>query len=132
MFVGRCYTDQNTPSIWRRLVVMGLKPQFTNDDASARGKFLVADRGCFYDVDEASEGFADCRGNLRRFLAVSALRTDSDIYQWFICDTRFEPVQRKCCFWFQCGTDDVYDDEQADGMQQYCTKATLADLLEYL
>ena len=31
----------------------------------------------------ASTGFIDCKGNKKLFLALAALRNDSDIHQWF-------------------------------------------------
>lgn len=136
-FVQPCFIRKNTPELRRKLEELGYKhsqydwPQKSIDKC----RILFTD---FYDlylhsyIESKGKNFLnthlDCGTNEDLFLAVAALREDSDKNQWF-CDD----IEESKSFFF-CEYDDVekHIHEKMDGWDcEGFHKATIEELIEH-
>ena len=84
MFTQKCFIRKNTPELVKKLEELGYKTLF-----SARynyGIHLYCMENIVLGVDSVvneEEGFINCEENEQLFLAIAALRDDSDSMQWF-------------------------------------------------
>ena len=78
------------------------------------------------------EDVIDCGDNEELFLAVAALKDDTDKEQWFIYDSMDCKVEQlRDRFWFKCEEDKVEDHMFYDAMFLNCKKATIEELIEH-
>lgn len=136
-FVSRCVLHDSTPRVWRRLTDLGLRANVfgnltprTYDNKMC----VVASLGTFYTANEANilNGLFDCGKDLTLFLAVAAMREDTDIHQWFVYDDRYKHRDGSGRhFWFRCSVDSVVDDLDPSLDFEACVKATPLELKLY-
>lgn len=135
-FTTPCFIRKNTPDLRRKLEELG----YTVLPNGYRGKYIPIDEfpyvsckhGAVYfntDMERVlgSKG-VDCGTNEDLFLAVAALRSDSDKNQWF-CDD----IEESKSFFF-CEYDDVekHIHEKMDGWDcEGFHKATVEELIEH-
>lgn len=92
MFIQQAFIRRNTPELRKKLEELGIKEQFK----SASDTYILAVHwynGYYIDTYEDTQAyreyvqnFIDCGTNESLFLAIAALRDDSDYMQWFIID----------------------------------------------
>lgn len=88
MFTQPCFIRKNTPDLIRSLTELGYK--HTPSTIKPITPLLVVSNG-FYACNfpyscENKNIFIDCMNNEKLFLAMAAVRDDSDKNQWFIID----------------------------------------------
>lgn len=94
MFTTPCFIRKNTPELRKKLVKLGYNryPLWMADwsDDDSRYVYLVTDV-LYYTYPQKPTNpkngeYIDCGTNEDLFLALAALRDDTDINQYFICD----------------------------------------------
>lgn len=89
-FVQHCFIRKNTPELCRKLEHIGYRRNYLDDNDR---KWLAANHGMYISVDEGFDRLplddVDCGTNEELFLALAALRNDSDFMQWFICKEEY-------------------------------------------
>ena len=86
MFTQPCFIRKNTPELRKKLEELGYKYSTVG---GIKSNNIVVSLGCIFDiypVDTIKRGFnncIDCGTNEELFLAVAALRDDTDYMQWF-------------------------------------------------
>lgn len=135
-FVANCVIYKSNPTLWRKLSEMGLKRNpfeaTQRESTPTAPRCIVVQGGMYYDVavnSESLQDFIDCGTDENFFLALAALRNDTDQNQVFIYDDRAWNNDNPRRFWFKCRTPDVADDMHQSGMHRSCTKATIAELI---
>lgn len=125
----------SNPSLWRALIGLGLKqdpinPRFV-ERTEVNEMCTIVEDGYIINRphNQLHKDLIDCGKNIRLFLALAALRDDSDISQWFIYDDRYWNDENPERFWFVCMTDDVADDMFNHEMWKDCIKATSKELI---
>lgn len=87
-FIQPCFIRKNTPELRKMLEDMGI---FEHPSGRATGKGLFVNRGFYGSLPigytEEIERAIDCGTNEDLFLALAALRDDTDKNQWFILDS---------------------------------------------
>lgn len=130
-FTTPAFILKNTPELRDKLVRLGYKigyERYINDD------FLATDNDEMFGIDvpyppEQYNGYIHCGTNEALFLAIAALRDDTDDSQWFV----YPPEN----IWFICDDDDInYARENIkDSVQAawfHCShKATVEELIEH-
>ena len=93
MFTKKCFIRKNTKELQCKLLDIGLKMN-TLDDFS--GNCLAVNYGMFitqYRLNELKEyehnEYIDCGDNEDLFIAIAALRDDSNEHQWYTDGTRW-------------------------------------------
>lgn len=83
MFTTPCYIRKNTPELRKKLEELGyISNIFNNNDVN---NIYVDKLGTYISVDiENHPYYIDCGTNEELFLALAALRDDSDYMQWFV------------------------------------------------
>lgn len=84
-FTTPCFIRKNTPELRKKLAVLGYKvgnETYINDD------FLAIDNNEMFGIDkpylpEQCGGYIHCGTNESLFLAIAALRENTDKFQWF-------------------------------------------------
>lgn len=85
-----------------------------------------------FGTDEEIEDAIDCGTNEDLFLAIAALRDDTDKNQWFVYDnTDYADEQEKEIAYFICKQDSIKDEMCINSMYADCHKATIQELIEY-
>lgn len=130
MFTEFCFIRKR--SIWLIRELDGFGYKCNQSLIQPISHLLVVGNGCYAcsfpyncaDVDK----FIDCGTNEKLFLAIAALRDDSDKNQWFVCKEKD--------IWWLCEFDkfedefDIYKDETDLECNDY-KKATVEELIEY-
>jgi len=97
MFTQKCFIRKNTPDIVKNLEELGYKALFSA--RNGYGKSLYAFNGTIvggeYNAYDEKDGFIDCKDSEELFLAIAALRDDSDNAQWFTDGTNWEQCDRR-------------------------------------
>ena len=84
MFTQPCFIRKNTPELRKKLEELGYNrhPSYGDDE------YLYLNRGFYHTnvvgYSEEIERMIDCGTNEELFLALAALRNDSDYMQWFV------------------------------------------------
>ena len=134
-FTTPCFISKNTPKLRKKLEELGYIYDKTN-------LLDISQYPCLYtywhpNLEELYSGIGayvnntiNCRTNEELFLAIAALRDDTDKNQWFVMDVEvYENIPKDC--WFKA-TD--IDGGKHIGTQinpLYCHKATVEELIEY-
>lgn len=134
-FTQPCFIRKNTPKLRKELEKLGYKNCILNQNKNNRFIFTIEIGGLF-DVcdcettlkDFTANGFVDCGENEELFLAISALRDDSNYKQLFVVDFDIDngdqtPVE------YHAG-DFVYYDMIKD-YELLCHKATAEEIIEH-
>lgn len=124
-FTTPCFIRKNTPELRDKLVRLGYKigyERYINDD------FLATDNDEMFGIDvpyppEQCNGYIHCGTNEALFLAIAALRDDTDKNQWFTDGN----------LWFKCG-DEMCDETIKYYLNRYnreIHKASVEELIEH-
>ena len=145
-FIQPCFIRKNTPEIRKKLEELGYKPSYPIFIYPEVFKHIAACNffgSKYYGVsdDEVSHhgeikdaikngGMIDCGENEELFLALAALRDDTDINQWFIMDVE-EYLYINQGDWFLATNRNggKHIGTQIDPM--YCHKATVEEIIEH-
>lgn len=141
-FTTPCFIRKNTPELRKKLEKLGYKSRtISNNDKlclattanNVYDKYTIITNEMFDSVDPHRTwncaGRIDCGTNEELFLAIAALRDDTDDSQWFV----YPPEN----IWFICDDDDInYARENIkDSVQAawfHCShKATVEELIEH-
>lgn len=127
-FTTQCFIHKNTANIRNRLKELGY---YCNPYLGWHNLFTcVFGINSVYSLDDYDtnglkeiDGLIDCGTNEELFLAIAALRDDTDKYQWFTDGD----------LWFKCG-DEVCNETIEYYLNKYgrkIHKATVDELIEY-
>lgn len=123
-FIQPCFIRKNTPELRKKLEDLGyISHIFNNNDANN----IYADKlGTYISVDiENQPYYIDCGTNEELFLALAALRDDTDINQWFTNTNDY---------WYKC-LDNKFSKETADWVSCASAdkwhKATVKEIIEH-
>jgi len=141
-FTTLCFIRKNTPELRKKLEELGYEILNSgnttldahNYDGNGSHKSIEEGRaiitsygnlyGVIYNVDTVTKkGRIDCGTNEELFLAIAALRDDTDKYQWFTDGD----------LWFKCG-DEVCNETIEYYLNKYgrkIHKATVNELIEH-
>lgn len=147
-FKQPCFIRKNTLYLRRKLEKLGYKPSYPIFQYPEVFKHIAVCNffgSKYYGVsdDEVSHhgeikdaikngGMIDCGTNEDLFLALAALRDDTDVNQWFIYNTinntvgKFETIE-----WVLCKDNNICDYLNWDNCYKYCHKATVEELIEH-
>ena len=146
MFTQPCFIKKNTPELRNKLEELGYKPSYPIFQYPEVFKHIAAcnffgskyygvsddELSCHGEIIDVIKngGIIDCGDNEDLFLALSALRDDTDINQWFVmdCDVYLHIDKGD---WF-IATDinkGKHIGTQIDPM--YCHKATVEEIIEH-
>lgn len=102
-FIRSCYIKKNTKELRKKLVDIGMRSNGVHFHPRSYTTLLVFD-GIYFPIHPSKErsrygNSVDCGMNEDMFLAIAAIRDDSDRYQWFICledslNLDIEPVEK--------------------------------------
>lgn len=129
MYTGKCFITRNNYTIFdqlckfagRRVGVHLSKHQITYCDEHSINTCDLDD------VDKLRcKGFIDCGTNEDLFLAIAALRDDSDIHQWFVADEGIPCYCKKGTFFIR---QQEYSEFHLCGVKAH--KATVSELIEH-
>ena len=93
MFTTPCFIRKNTPELINKLIDLGyVKALFDEEYTKSESYGLIVDQGDIAPLEHPLQedelfftyNFVDCGENVGLFLALAALRDDSDYMQWFI------------------------------------------------
>ena len=99
MFTTSCFIRKNTPELRARLEELGYKIDFHPYEECTiiltlpKIKYAINSRKKWAAFDDA----IDCGENEDLFLALAAMKDDSDYMQWFVSDGIFTLCQNKNC-----------------------------------
>ena len=127
-FIQPCFIRKNTPELRKELEVLG----YNRHPSYIDNEYLYLNRGFYHTnvvgYSEEIERMIDCGVNEELFLALSALRYDTDKNQWFICtkefDTAFDYFIEGDII--KCEIDKLPDTEIG-----YFRKATVEEIIEH-
>lgn len=145
-FTQPCFIRKNTPELRKKLEELGYEPFGAVKYEWDTGWGLSTDNrlGEFESFDDNGleniikcespdyEDSIDCGTNEELFLAIAALRDDSDINQWFIYNTinntvgKFETIE-----WVLCKDNNICNYLNWDNCYKYCHKATVEEIIEH-
>lgn len=133
MFTQPCFIMKNTSDIKNKLEVLGYK--YTQSIIRNREEMLFANNGYFSNnfpynallIDRS----IDCETNEDLFLALAALRDDTDKNQWFVYDDKDDNPDERQILWFICEKDDIRHDMWHDQAYLDCHKATVQELIQH-
>ena len=126
MFTQKCFIRKNTPELVKRLEELGYKASFSA--RNGYGEYLYAFNGIVvggeYNAYDEKAGFIDCGTNEELFLAIAALRDDSDKFQYFTNGEK----------WIQCSQLELKH-ELDNNYEEFCVadfhKATVEELIKH-
>ena len=139
MFTQRCFIRKNTKELVEKLKELGYNPGF-----SARHNYGNSLQTCCHKSYDSVYGYEDmidnnsddpdgsinCGTNEELFLAIAALRDDSDRFQWFIHDDS-DWNDNPNIFWYKCESESINDDMALNLMCNDCRKATVEELIKH-
>jgi hypothetical protein len=146
-FTTPCFIRKNTPELRKKLEKLGYKSRtISNNDKlclattanNVYAKYTIITNEMFDSVDPHRTwncaGRIDCGTNEELFLAIAALRDDTNENQWFICDVNHwdrsdngeATVYAEIGEWIFCKSND--DDCARDN---HYHKATVEELIEH-
>lgn len=91
-FTTSCFIRKNTPELRNRLKKLGIRPFLCDEELNAIGANIKVYNGraavfsCSDSLNNCDD-LIDCGTNEDLFLAITALRDDTDDSQWFVADS---------------------------------------------
>ena len=140
-FIQPCFIKKNTSELINKLIDLGyVKALFDEEYTKSEAYGLIIDQGDIVPLEHGLQemeliftyNFIDCGTNEELFLAIAALRDDSDINQWFIYNTinntvgKFETIE-----WVLCKDNNICDYLNWDNCYKYCHKATVEEIIKH-
>ena len=133
MFTQRCFIRKNTKELVEKLKELGYNPGFSarNNYGNSLQTCCHKSYGSVYGYEDMidnnsddPDGSINCGTNEELFLAIAALRDDSDKHQWFTNDV----------FWIKCSQIDLKH-ELDNNYEEFCVadfhKATVEELIKH-
>lgn len=138
MFTTKCFIRKNTPELRKKLEELGYNYS-TFDDLKLDGIVTFPGKDAYsvwadyhFNNMYALKSYIDCGENEDLFLALAALRDDTDKYQWFIYNSMDCTVEKlRNFYWFKCEEDKIEDMMYWDCAFLNCIKATVKELIEH-
>ena len=147
-FIQPCFIRKNTPELRKKLEELGYEPSYPIFQYPEVFKHIAACNffgSKYYGVsdDEVSHhseikdaiknrGMIDCGTNEELFLALAALRDDTDVNQWFIYNSMECIIEKlRTIDWFICDENSIEDFAFYDSLYLNCHKATVEELIEH-
>ena len=132
-FLYSCLINKNTLELRKKLENLGYKLKGKFKDFS----FIYCKNG-YYSTPSVNEKppkdyYIDCGTNEELFLAIAALRDDSDINQWFVynnTDWENEEDLKEITF-FLCKEKNVKSEMCCNLLYNDCRKATVEELIKH-
>lgn len=133
MFTASCFIKKNTPELINKLIDLGyVKALFDEEYTKSDAYGLIVDQGDIAPLEHAMQemelmftyNFVDCGENEDLFLALAALRDDTDKWQLFIFDGIDVPD-----YFLQKG--DMWICSLDNHLVKNCHKATVEEIIEY-
>lgn len=137
-FIQPCFIKKNTPELRKKLEELGYNryPLWMADwsDDDSRYIYLVADALYYTYPQEPTKPkngeYVNCGENEELFLALAALRDDTDVNQWFIMDVEvYMDINQGDWFLPTDRNKGKHIGTQIDPM--YCHKATVEEIIEH-
>ncbi|WP_302295956.1 hypothetical protein [Bacteroides finegoldii] len=131
-FTTAAFIRKNTPELRNKLEELGyyLHPECIDDD---RGNYLFVNREYYLNrplgyLEEFSRSI-DCGTNEELFLAIAALRDDTNYMQWFVCTSDYKEFDGKE---WKVGDFDLNTcPDDFDNILPHWRKATVNELIEH-
>ena len=126
MFTQKCFIRKSTPELVNKLEEMGYNVvSFGVINIFNEKPYLLSDtNGGIYGMYDIEKGCIDCRTNEELFLAIAALRDDSDKFQYFTNGV----------FWIKCSQLELKH-ELDNNYEEFCVadfhKATVSELINH-
>lgn len=140
MFIQSCLIRKNTKELVDKIEKLG----YDYAENGAGAWFIPLCELNYLAVNLYSKGYYmgvngkwddscyDCGTNEDLFLAMAALRDDTDKNQWFVYDnTDYADEQEKEITYFICKQDSIKDEMCINSMYADCHKATVQELIEH-
>lgn len=139
MFIQPCFIRKNTPELRKKLEELGYRYAQNGyaewfipiEDLPYLGVNLYSN-GVYMGISGNWNNWIDCGTNEELFLALAALRDDTDIDQWFIYDSMDAVIESFRVYeWFICNEDRIEDMLFYDSHYLNAHKATVQELIEH-
>jgi hypothetical protein len=139
-FIQPCFIRKNTPELRKKLEELGYNryPLWMADwnDDDSRYVYLVTDVLYYTYPQEPTNPkngeYIDCGDNEELFLALAALRDDTDINQWFVYNSMDCIIEKlRTIDWFVCEENSIEDFAFYDSLYLLCHKATVEEIIEH-
>lgn len=132
MFTHKCYIRKINKEIFEKLEMLGYEIVQSPITTSEVKKITLCDNGVCYEWGFYPENAIDCGENENLFLAIAALRNDSDINQWFVYNnTDWENEDLKEITFFLCKEKNVKSEMCCNLLYNDCRKATVEELIKH-
>lgn len=135
MFIKDCFirNPKNKIDLIIEVDKLGYTPMYMNPRNNLGGSNLVCEFQTWHCTDSDNKPDAiDCKNNEVLFLAIAALRDDTDKNQWFIYDTMDCVVESmRKIDWIKCEEDKIEDFMFYDCAYLNCRKATVNELIKH-
>ena len=85
MFTQKCFIRKNTPELVKKLEDIGYRASFSARNGYGECLYAIGGTvfGCAYRDYDSIAWFINCNDSEELFLAIAALRDDTDNMQWF-------------------------------------------------
>lgn len=95
-FTTACFIRKNTPELRKKLEELGYKKYGNPFQITDDSKLITTIDGEYvpYNVP-LDDSFIDCGTNEELFLAIAALRDDTNYMQWFVCTSDYKEFDGK-------------------------------------
>nr|DAF47630.1 MAG TPA: hypothetical protein [Myoviridae sp. ctByu2] len=124
-FTTPCFIYKNTLKLQGKLKYLGYVEHPTMMNVDTSSQFLICNRGFFVGFpigyQEEIDSAIDCGTNEELFLAIAALRDDTDKFQWFTDG----------CHWEKCPYEVVYINAWIYKCECSPHKATVEELINH-
>lgn len=124
-FTTPCLIYKNTLELQGKLKILGYVEHPTMMNVDISSQFLICNRGFFAGIPlgykEEIDNAIDCKTNENLFLAISALRDDTDKNQWFTDGYH----------WEICPDEVAYINAWINKYESSPHKATVEELIEH-
>lgn len=146
-FTHACFIRKNTPELREKLKDLGYNTDEVKDTSECIATSYVNSKAVGISEDSFDDanphrtwncaGRIDCKDNEELFLAIAALRNDSDINQWFKIPVLIDKeTSIEYNEWFQAKEDGVTAEinkaiEEGEDKNSLPHKATVEELIEY-
>ena len=120
MFTTPCFFRKNTPELHKKLEMLGYKEFGSSILETSDVKYLCCDKGVYFTITPGCNlsYVMDCGTNEELFLAIAALRDDSDEEQYFTNGKEWRKLSKNIPW-------------QQDSFTIECHKATVEELIEH-